>query len=392
MRFHARLGLAFVLIVWAIPTLADDSHLLITTSQGLFTLDAPELAVRSFLQLGDTSGIAISADGRFAYVGDNGAEAPFMLWKVDLSTGQIAATIPMSGRVTAVALGSDGRRGYAINRASCPSIRECAQSSVLSIFDQDSGAILGSVGTGEQMPHGPADVLVLGKDVFVTSSTGAVFELDENTAQLTRVSTSTGCCLRFAGAHPTRGDVYLIGSEFAGLILVVDDLRSGIVLAEASLPGLTPTGLTFAESGAVAYVALSSIGDSEVIAGDQGQVALLDPTTLEVLSTIAVPPVPIDLAVAADETVAYTAHAGALLMVAAVDLSSESLIGTKTLDDVPNVIVRQVALASTSTGDSNGNGCSMNGRSSADSSTLMLLVGALLGFVARGGVTERRLE
>jgi YVTN family beta-propeller protein len=182
------------------------------------------------LNSGQNWGVALSPDGKFAYVC---ASVTNKLVVVDLTEGKVAAEIPVGVSPYDVAISPDGGTAYVTNfGGSHPRAGQASQK---------------SVGT---------DVLVDSRDI---PNSGTVSKVDLNTRKATgEIAT---------GLHPTqivrtaRGDRYFVADANSDTVSVIDADKNAVVESisvrpDPKLPfGSIPNGLTLSADEKTLYVA-----------------------------------------------------------------------------------------------------------------------------------------
>ncbi len=232
---------------------------------------------------GGPTGVAITPDGRFAYVADSGAGTVSV---VDLETGFAAAPIQVPPGPAAIAISPDGRFAFVTS----------TKSQTVSVIDTQTNQLAGEpikVGAG---PEGIA-ISPGGNSAYVADQgDGSVLVIDTQTRQVVGEPIQVGAAPAGVAFSPDGGFVYV--TDQSGSAVSVIDTHTRSVESAIGVPD-EPRAIAVSPDGKLAYVTQQG---SEAV-------SVIDTQTGRVLGApIAVGKKPEGIAITPDGKIAYVTN------------------------------------------------------------------------------------
>lgn len=268
--------------------------------------------------------VAVSPDGRLAYVSNYGMYAVFRegerrdepgntITVLDLSARAVKDTFDL-GEYTkphGIVVSRDGRRLW----VTC----EGAQSVVE--MEAATGKILAAWKTAQEISH----MIVSGADegkLFVSNiRSGSATMIDRASGQVTSVPTAAGA-EGIDRSHDGR-EVWVTNRSDSSISVI--DAASGTVVAKIASGGDMPIRVKFSPDGTQALVSNAK----------SNAVTVLDARSRQVIATIAVGAMPVGIQMSPDGKRAYVANTNDDL-ITVIDMASRKVVGTFTTGNEPD--------------------------------------------------------
>jgi YVTN family beta-propeller protein len=224
--------------------------------------------------------VAITRDGRHAYVTNNGADTVSV---IDTGSNAVTATIPVGTAPAAVAITPDGRGAYVTDNGA----------DTVTVIDTGSNAVTTTIPVGAK-PSGVA-IAPDGRHTYVTDSGAGTVTVIDTESNAVTTTIPVGTAPAAVAITPDGGHAYVtdFGAGGAGTVSVID---TGSDTVTATIPvGATPGGVAITPDGRRAYVTNY----------DSGTVSVIDTAANVVTGSISGGGRPAYLAIAPDGRRAY---------------------------------------------------------------------------------------
>jgi YVTN family beta-propeller protein len=199
-------------------------------------IDTATNTVTAILTVGSGPfGVAISPDGRYAYVTDRNSEAVSV---IDTASRTVTATVPVGVFPTSVAVSPDGREVYVTN----------ATSNTVSVIDTASNTVSATIPAGAGADFSVA-VAPDGRYAYVTDLAGTVYVID--TGSNTVITTVSVGAHSFAVAFTPDGRYAYVTDAESNTVSVISTASNVVI---ATFPAVNPDGVAFTPDGLHAYV------------------------------------------------------------------------------------------------------------------------------------------
>jgi YVTN family beta-propeller protein len=198
-------------------------------------------AVTATIPVGRQPGrVAITRDGRHAYVTNNGAGTVSV---IDTGSNAVTATIPSGTAPAAVAITPDGRHAYVTNNGA----------GTVSVIDTGSNAVTATIPVG-QSPSGVA-ITPDGRHTYVTNNGAGTVSVIDTGSNAVTATIPSGTAPAAVAITPDGRNAYVTdfgAGNGAGTVSVID---IGSKAVTATIPvGATPGAVAITPDGRHAYV------------------------------------------------------------------------------------------------------------------------------------------